>query len=73
MLEPRSRGERAVCQVLLSLFFDATVNLHTTLQGLDTERAKLMLYLLSDSMAGRFDFTDADQVQAHFSGESKNI
>lgn len=72
VLEPRSRGERAVCQVLLSLFSDATVNLHTTLQGLDAERAKLMLSLLPDFIAWRFDFTDADLVQAHFSG-SKNI
>jgi hypothetical protein len=72
VLEPRSRGERAVCQLLLSLFSDATVNLHSTLQGLDAERAKLMLSLLSDFIAWRFDFTDADHVQAHFSG-SKNI
>ena len=71
-LEPRSRGERAVCQVLLSLFSDATVNLHSALQGLDAERAKLMLCLLSDFIAWRFDFTDADQVQAYFS-RSKSI
>jgi len=30
-----------------------------------------MLSLLSDHMAWRFDFTDADQVGAHFSSESE--
>ena len=63
---PRSSGERRVAQILVSLFAGKAIDLQQALQGLDQERAKLVLGILSDYLDGRFDFTDDEQVRAHF-------
>jgi hypothetical protein len=64
--EPRSSGERRVRQLLVSLFSGAPVDLQEALQGLDAERARLVLGIVSDYLAGRFDFTDDENVRSHF-------
>ncbi len=63
---PRSSGERRVAQILVSLFAGENVDLQQALQGLDQERAKLVLGIVADYLAGRFDFTDDEGVRAHF-------
>jgi hypothetical protein len=63
---PRSSGERRVAQILVSLFAGTSVDLQEALQGLDQERAKLILGIVADYLAGRFDFTDDEEVRAHF-------
>jgi hypothetical protein len=64
--EPRSSRERRVRQLLVSIFFGAPVDLQEALHGLDAERAKILLGIVSDYVAGRFDFTDDEEVRAHF-------
>ncbi len=63
---PRSSGERRVAQLLASLFVGAKIDLQQALQGLDEERAKLVLGIVADYLAGRFDFTDDEVVRTHF-------
>ena len=63
---PRSSGERRVAQILVSLFAGEKIDLQQALQGLDQERAKLVLGIVDDYVAGRFDFTDDEEVRAHF-------
>ena len=64
--EPRSSGERRIRQFLVSLFAGVPVDLQDVLNGLDAERAKLVLSIVSDYLAGRFDFTDDEEVRARF-------
>lgn len=64
--QPRSSGERRVAEVVISLFSSASTNLQQALQALDAQRARLVAGIITDYLAGRFDFTDDEEVRAHF-------
>ncbi len=64
--EPRTLSEKGVALVLLSLFAGVPADLQFVLRGLDAVRADLVSGLVSDYVAGRFDFTDGETVREHF-------
>ncbi len=64
---PRTLTERGVAEFLLSLFSGDPVNLRCALQSLDRVRAALVIGLVADYMAGRFDYSAADVVREFFS------
>ena len=66
MTAPRTLSEKGVALLLLSLFAGVPADLQFALRGLDAVRADLVSGLLSDYVAGRFDFTDEQEVRAHF-------
>ena len=63
---PRTLSEKGVALLLLSLFAGVPADLQFALRGLDAVRADLVSGLVSDYVAGRFDFTDEQEVRAHF-------
>lgn len=64
---PRTLSERGVAEFVAGLFQGKPVDLVTALKGLDTVRVALVLNLMSDFLAGRFDNNAAELVRAHFS------
>ena len=52
--------------VLLSLFSGIPCDLQFALRGLDKSRSDLVLAIVSDYLAQRFDFNDADRAKEYF-------
>lgn len=63
---PRTLSEKGIALLLLSLFAGVPADLQFVLRGLDAMRADLVNGLISDCLAGRFDFTDEQAVREHF-------
>ena len=63
---PRTLSQKGVALLLLSLFAGVPADLQFVLRGLDAVRADLVSGLVSDYVAGRFDFTDEKTVREHF-------
>ena len=63
---PRPLSQKGVALLLLSLFAGVPADLQFVLRGLDAVRADLVSGLVSDYVAGRFDFTDEKTVREHF-------
>ena len=66
IVAPRTLNEKGMALILLSLFAGVPVDLQLALRGLDTRRSDLVVGLLTDYVAQRFDFTDEDVVREHF-------
>lgn len=64
---PRTLNEKGVAMVLLSLFAGTPCDLQLALRGLDRMRSDLIVAIITDYVAQRFDFTDEDRVRKFFS------
>jgi hypothetical protein len=63
---PRTLYEKGVAMILLSLFAGMPCDLQFALRGLDRMRSDLLVAVVTDYVAQRFDFTDEEQVREHF-------
>ncbi|HEU5081332.1 MAG TPA: hypothetical protein VFT72_19120, partial [Opitutaceae bacterium] len=63
---PRTLSEKGVAMFLLSLFAGMPADLQLVLRGLDRVPAELVVGVLTDYLAQRFDFTDENRVREHF-------
>lgn len=63
---PRTLNEKGVAMILLSVFAGIPCDLRFALRGLDQMRSNLVVSILTDYLAQRFDFTDEERVRDHF-------
>lgn len=63
---PRTLSEKGMAEILVSLFSSGPVDLSFALQGLDASRASLIVDLVADYAAGRFDCSAREIVREHF-------